>query len=301
MISLWLALLASVLAAVLAVGAAAGPANLPVGKATSSARLVNLSVRSRAGTGDQTLTMGFGLAGRGPERVLVRSVGPGLIPLGFFEPLADPQLKLFDAGSRRIQENDDWDGSARLSQLFTAVGAFPLDPGSKDAALDAVLTPQTYTAQSSANGTDGVTLMEVYDADPGVAGQLVNASVRTTAGSGLNTLIAGFVLAGTGSKTVLIRAVGPSLVKFGVSATTVLTDPKLSLSFGGPRVAENDNWSGGAELKAAFKAVGAFDYDSDTSKDAALLATLEPGAYTVVVSGENATTGVVLVEIYLVP
>ena len=114
-------------------------------------------------------------------------------------------------------------------------------------------------------------------------------------------LIAGFVITGDFSKQVLIRAVGPTLSTYGV--TGVLADPKaeLYLSGGTVPIQTNDNWGGGSTLKAAFNTVGAFALPDDASKDAAMLATLTPGAYSVVVSGVNNTTGVALVEIYEMP
>ena len=66
-------------------------------------------------------------------------------------------------------------------------------------------------------------------------------------------------------------------------------------------ISSNDNWSGTAELTAAFSQVGAFALISPSSLDAALLATLQPGQYSVQVSGVNNTTGVALVEVYEVP
>lgn len=65
-------------------------------------------------------------------------------------------------------------------------------------------------------------------------------------------------------------------------------------------VAENSAWGGRAELATAFGQVGAFPLAAD-SKDAALLMTLLPGAYTAQVTGAVAMTGVALVEIYEVP
>lgn len=275
--------------------------NNTVRKVVSTTRLVNLSVRSHVGSADQTLTMGFGLAGNGAETILLRGVGPTLGVLGFPNGVADPQLTLFDSGAHPTRQNDNWDGSTRLSQVFTSVGAFPLEAGSKDAAFDVTLTPQLGSAQLTAkDGSDGIALMELYDAGDGTAAHFINASTRATTGGGTNNLIAGFVLSGTAPRTVLIRAVGPSLVKFGVAASSVVPDPKLTLFNGSTNLGENDNWAGDAQLKAVFKKVGAFDLDADTSKDAALLATLDPGAYTVVVSAPNSAAGVALIEIYLV-
>jgi hypothetical protein len=67
------------------------------------------------------------------------------------------------------------------------------------------------------------------------------------------------------------------------------------------KIAENEDWGGSGVLKQIFSTVGAFPFTTDVSKDAAMLVTLEPGVYSVHVSGVGGTTGVALVEIYEVP
>jgi hypothetical protein len=109
-------------------------------------------------------------------------------------------------------------------------------------------------------------------------------------------LIAGFTLGGATSKTVLIRAVGPSLAAFGVSG--FLADPKLELFTGPALLASNDNWDGVPVLTKAFATVGAFALPAG-SRDAALLPSLAPGGYTAQGSGVATTTGVALVEVYV--
>ena len=66
-------------------------------------------------------------------------------------------------------------------------------------------------------------------------------------------------------------------------------------------VATNDDWAGNAELKAAFAAVGAFAFAVDSSRDAALVAELFPGAYTATVTDKAGRAGVALVEVYELP
>lgn len=275
-------------------------ANNTIRKGVSTTRLVNLSVRTRVGIGDQTPIMGFLLGGS--KKLLIRGIGPTLATMGVAGATADPQLQLFDFAARQIQENDDWGGSTQLRQAFTAVGAFPLEAGSKDAALLAALMPGLYTARiATAGAAGGVTLLEAYDADVSASSRLTNMSVRTFAGVGDDILIAGFVLSGRAPKTVLLRVAGPSLAKLGLGASGVLADPQLALYRGATLIGKNDNWGGTIELKTTSHSVGAFEFDSDTSKDAALLATLPPGAYTVHATGADAGTGVALVEVYEVP
>jgi hypothetical protein len=116
---------------------------------------------------------------------------------------------------------------------------------------------------------------------------------------GDNTLIAGFVIGGNTSRTVLIRAAGPMLGTFGVVGA--LSDPRLTLFRDTTPLAESDNWQSTSEIVNAFATAGAFDFIA-RSRDAVLLITLPPGAYTAQVSGVGANaTGVALVEIYALP
>ena len=99
---------------------------------------------------------------------------------------------------------------------------------------------------------------------------------------------------------MLIRAVGPTIGAAPFNVPGAVADPQLTLFSGQNSIAANDNWGGGTELTAAFAQVGAFGLPA-ASRDAALLATLQPGQYTVQVSGVGGTTGVAIVEVYEVP
>ena len=119
--------------------------------------------------------------------------------------------------------------------------------------------------------------------------------MRATAGTGASTLIVGFTTAG-GSKSILLRGVGPTLGQFGVPGA--LADPQLALfNASSVQTAQNDDWGGGAALTASFGSVGAFPLGA-TSKDAALLAPLAPGNYSAQLTGVGGSTGVALVESY---
>lgn len=268
--------------------------------AVPASRIANVSVRSGAGTGDQTLIVGLAIGGSGAKQVLLRGVGPGLTQFGLPGALVDPQLRLYNAAGTQTDLNDDWGGGATLTDAFKAVGAFSLLATSKDAALSVPLTTGTYTAQVTSTSGTGVALLEAYDSDAAVTtSRLINISARTQVGTGDNILVVGFVITGTGSKNVLIRAVGPGLTPFGVGG--VLADPQLKLTTpDGKQIAINDDWAGTDALKTAFTATGAFGLNA-TSKDAALLVTLEPGSYTAQVSGAGNSTGIALVEVYEAP
>lgn len=105
---------------------------------------------------------------------------------------------------------------------------------------------------------------------------------------------AGFIVTGNAPKKVLIRGIGPGLTQFGVAGA--LVDPRLQVYSGATLLAENDNWGA-----VAASSTGAFALPS-VSKDAALILTLAPGAYTAQVLPANGTPpGVALVEIYELP
>ena len=80
-----------------------------------------------------------------------------------------------------------------------------------------------------------------------------------------------------------------------------MVDPKLDLFSGQTVIASNDNWGGEPQLSAASAAVAAFAVNDGASRDAMILITLAPGAYTVQASGANNTGGLALVEFYEVP
>ena len=120
----------------------------------------------------------------------------------------------------------------------------------------------------------------------------LNVSTREMVGTGENVLIGGFIVSGSAPKQVLLRAIGPSLGAFGV--TGVLQDPTLELHDSTEAVIFlNDNWRETQE--AAIAATGLQPSDD---REAAVLATLEPGAYTAILQGKNNTTGNALIEAY---
>lgn len=265
--------------------------------------LINLSVRTTAGTGDQTLIVGFTISGSGPKSLLIRGVGPSLNvpPFNLSGAINAAQLQVltFPAGTV-IASNAAWDSS--LATTFNSVGAFPLVTGSKDDALVSTFTPALYTAKvTSADGSTGTAMAEIYDTAPSntsASSWLSNISARAQVGTGGNVLIAGFVISGNAPKQVLIRGIGPGIAAYVSGA---IADPKVEVYDSKSQlVTSNDNWGGTDTLMSAFQKVSAFGL-STTSKDAALLVTLKPGLYTAIVSGVNGTTGVGLVEVYEMP
>lgn len=132
--------------------------------------------------------------------------------------------------------------------------------------------------------------------------RFLNLSTRALAGKGDQTLIAGFVVSGSETKAVLIRAVGPSLAKFGL--TGFIKEPVLKVfdSAGRPYAEHYDFGPGGraAAIAEATKKTGAFPF-LPGSKDAVELMPFRAGAYSVQVESADGDTGLALVEIYEVP
>jgi hypothetical protein len=259
---------------------------LPSGNAS---RLANLSVRSTAGQGDRTLIVGFSVQ-RGPKSLLIRGVGPALAAFGVPGTVLNPRLEVIGASSQILDRNDNWriEDAAR----FLSVGAFALTPGSKDAALITPVFPGSYSARLD-TVEPGVALVELYDLDPAgteTGPRLFNVSARSQVGTGGDVLIAGFVIVGDGPRRVLLRAVGPTLGGFGVAG--VLADPTLELYRGEEKIATNDNWD-----TDDGRGAGAFPLAAG-SKDAVIIRTLQPGAYSAKVAGVDDTTGVALIEVY---
>jgi len=116
-------------------------------------------------------------------------------------------------------------------------------------------------------------------------------STRLDVLQGDDVAIAGFVIGGTAAKPVVVVAQGPSLAGHGIADP--LADPKLTIVRASDQavIATNDDWQ--TDPNAFY----IFGYASDP-KEAALLLTLPPGAYTAVVSGANGGTGVALVAVY---
>jgi hypothetical protein len=268
-------------------------------------RLVNLSTRGAVGTGADIMVAGFVIEGSEAKDLVIRAVGPRLSDFGISAPLADPKIAVYRAGETvPMVEVDGWDGS--LSSVFQTLGAFSLESDTASAAVRLNMAPGSYTVHVSGvdDGT-GVAIVEVYDAASLTPVQMVNLSTRGAVGTGVNIMVAGFVITGDTPQRVLVRGVGPTLADFGVDG--VLADPVLRLFRSTPSGAEllqtNGDWStasNAAQITSTASAVGGFALTAGAG-DAALLVDLDPGSYTVELAGVDAGTGVGLIEVYRVP
>ena len=126
--------------------------------------------------------------------------------------------------------------------------------------------------------------------------KLLNISTRLRVQTGENVLIGGFVITGTDPKRVIIRGIGPSLSAVGI--TNALQDPTLELHQGGPTLVTNDNWKmrqDGTSQQAEVEATG---IPPANDLESAIVATLNPGAYTAILAGKNDGVGIGLIEAY---
>lgn len=285
--------------------AASAPVALAV-RAIAPGRLANFSALAAGGSGDAALIVGFVTGGAGTaggKPLLARALGPALARFGVASPSADPVLALL-TGATVAASNDHWAGNAAVVAATAAVGAFPLaDPASRDAALIATRPAGAHTLV--ATGPPGPVLLELYDATPAAAftaatPRLLNVSARALVTPAAGVVQAGFVVGGTGARTFLLRAVGPSLGDYGIA--NALADPRLEIFPAGASMplAANDDWTAAAPLVIAATRVAASQL-STAGRDAALLLTLAPGAYTARLTAPAGAAGVALIELYEVP
>ena len=270
---------------------------------TPRARLINLSSRAIVGSGENALVAGVVVADTTAKRFLARGIGPGLGVFGVNGALPDPVLKITSSGGAELFRNGNWEtgpDASRMGAYAKSVGAFPLSPGVRDAALASELAAGAYTVEvSTTTNQSGLGLAELYELDG--SGRTINLSTRARVGTGAGLLVGGFVVQGPAYQRMLIRAVGPTLGAFGV--TGLLNDPVLTVYSGSQAVASNDTWGAAKNSSAITTATaraGAFQLAPD-SEDAAMLITLPPGAYTVEVKGKAGAEGVALLEIYALP
>ncbi len=282
-------------------------------------RLTNLSSNAQV-TSTLPLTDGFIIIGPSPKTVLLRAVGPGLTALKVPSVLDSTILTVYDSASKQILSVQGWgdtptgSGTANLMKYFAQTGAFPLTVGSADSAVVTTLPPGAYTLKvSSGDGSTGTALAEVYDADPTpltATGHLSNLSANGQVIVG-TPLTGGFVIAGPSAKTVLLRAIGPSLSNFNISSP--VPTPVLNVFDGNSKlVASNTGWStqttanplyppaSVATIVADSATAGAFSLAAG-SLDSVVEVTLPPGVYTAQVTDSGGNAGTALFEVYSVP
>jgi hypothetical protein len=228
----------------------------------------------------------------------LRGIGYSLPAVGITDALQDPVIELHSASSGSDQilaTSDDWIDDSWAS----TIASYHLDPSnSRESAILTTLNPGSYTVvvRSFDNGDGhltGTALVELYDLHT-TGGRAGNISTRgQVLGNGSQLLIGGFIVGGSQSKSVVVRAIGPSLSAVGINQP--LSDPLVEVhNASGATLASNDNWQSGPNATQ----IQSEGLAPTQPSEAALQATLNPGSYTAIVRSANGTDGVALVEVY---
>ena len=220
-----------------------------IGYDLTQARLGNISTRGFVQTGNNVMIGGFIIEGTGPKTVILRAIGPELTapPFNIPNALADPTLELHNGTGALIASNDNWQttviGGIITSSQVSAIqnsGHAPTQPS--ESAIIATLQPGNYTAiVRGVNNTIGVALVEVYDISPRC---YFNSRQHQHAGlcsDCNNVMIGGFIVQGTGPKTVIVRAIGPELTQYGFPMRWPIRHWNCTTATGA-LIASNDNW-----------------------------------------------------------
>lgn len=236
------------------------------------------------GIDDQRMIGGFIITGDASKQIAIRAIGPSL-PLT--SAMANPAISIYNSAGALVATNQNWNANR---DALVSVGLGPWDE--HDAALITILAPGSYTAVVNIeDGAGGVGLVELYDLSSDNSGKIANISTRAKVGTSDDVLIGGFIVGGKEAINVIARAIGPSLAANNV--TGVLLDPVLELyDATGTQIDSNDDWRSNEAEIIATSIPPADDCES------AIVATLQPGAYTAIVRGKNGTSGIALVEIY---
>jgi hypothetical protein len=246
----------------------------------------------RVQTDDNVLIAGLIISGNNPKKVLFRAIGPSMKSNNVPVPgrMADPTLELRDGNGALILSNDNWKDSPQRSEIEMS-GLAPQDDN--EAAILRTLDPGLYTAvlQGKAR-TTGIALIEAYDLDSSPSTVLANISTRGFVETNDNVLFGGFIAGNqSGNTRILVRAIGPSLKN---SLPNALDDPFLELhDRNGATVATNDNWKDNQQDDIEQTGI-----PPSHDLESAMVRTVIPDAYTVIVRSRDNTVGVGLVEIY---
>jgi hypothetical protein len=197
-------------------------------------------------TGNDVMIGGFVIGGSSNKTVAIVASGPSLVAFGITDPLANPKLTLVRFIDQAVDRGPTTTGrptrAPRNCRLRVSRPPTPGRPRSTSTWL-----PGAYTAiVEGADGGTGVSVVGVYEVDlPAV--QLANISTRGRVGTGNDVMIGGFIINGSGPRTVAIVATGPSLVDFGIAGP--LANPSITLVRSSDQavIATNDDWQTDAQ------------------------------------------------------
>ena len=220
----------------------------------------------------------------------MRAIGPSLAGCGVSGFLSDPTLTLFDGSGAQIGFNDDWIDSPDR-QAIIDTGAPPTND--KESAIIQTLAPGNYTAKVAGVDNDtGVALIELYDLQSFSSSTLANISTRGRVDQGENVLIAGYIVGGYTTQTVVVRGIGPSLIPSGVATQLLGSVPGI------PRRARHHDrveqrLAGHAETRVDRYRHSAFRSEGISHRDRSSARELHRGYVR-----RRRSTGVALAEVY---
>jgi N-acetylneuraminic acid mutarotase len=278
-------------------------------QSSAPAVLGNISTRSFVQTGQNVMIGGFIVQGTGTKSVIIRAIGPELTQYGITDALANPTLQLYNSTGTLLCSNDNWQttiigGIITSSQVSEIQNSGHVPTNASESAMIANLAPGNYTAiVSGVDHTTGVALAEAYDLNPDTTSVLGNISTRSFVETGEHVMIGGFIVQGSGTKRVIIRAIGPELGAPPYNLPDTLANPTLQLhNAAGALIGSNDNWQttiiGGIITSSQVSDIQSSGHAPTNASESAIIANLAPGSYTAIVSGVGNTTGVALVEVY---
>ena len=258
----------------------------------STPRATNLSTRLLIGTGDDVGIGGFIVTGSGPRHLLLRGMGPLLLQFGIPNFLADPIMELHGPNGFTTITNDNWRDTQEAEIIAT--GRAPSNDLESAILID--LAPGAYTAILRGNAdTTGVGLLEIFDLSTNLDSSLSNISTRGKVVTGDGIMIGGLIVeGGGGADAFIVRGLGPSLAGTGIP--NVLLNPQLELrDINGGLIRSNNNWMDDPAQAVWISAAG---LAPSNTLEPAIVESLSPGIYTVLLSGRANLTGIGLVEIY---
>lgn len=266
----------------------------------AKAGAVNISTRLGVGTDDNVLIEGFIVQGPpgSSKKIIVRAIGPSLSQFGITDALQNPTLEIHDVNNNTVATNNDWKitqlGGLITGDQFAEINASGVAPANElESAIVASLAPGTYTAVvRGAGNSAGTGVVDAFDLDPGSSARLANIATRGLVQPGDKLMIAGFIVQ-YGPVKVAVRAIGPSLIDFGVS--NALPDTTLQLrDQQGALVMENDDWQKGDTAQELRD----LQIQPSHNLEAAFVTTILPGQYTAQLRGKGDDSGIGVVQVY---
>ncbi|HYJ05518.1 MAG TPA: choice-of-anchor Q domain-containing protein [Chthoniobacterales bacterium] len=261
----------------------------------------NVATRLPVGAGDNALIQGFIVQGPvgSTKKIMVRALGPFLTRFGITDALPNPTLEIRNGNNIVVATNNDWK-TTQIGGIITGdqsgeINSSGLAPSDDlESAIIANLLPGNYTAVVRGVGdTTGTGIVDAYDMSPGSPARLANIATRGFIQPGDKLMIAGFIIQ-NGSVRAAVRAIGPSLIQFGI--TNALPDTTLQIrDVNGAILLENDNWKTDPAQKQELENNG---LQPGHDLEAALIMTIPPGQYTAQERGKDQDSGIGVVEVY---